>query len=94
MAGEVLVLVGCGFRHYHGRYRAFSSQKPVKPLSTLQEQEHALMIGKWYDEATTIAGKGMQQLIERRADGIFTVNFRVTVSVQPPHPCSVCGAEG
>ena len=52
------------------------------------------MIGKWYDEATTIAGKGMQQLIERRADGIFTVNFRVTVSVQPPHPCSVCGAEG
>lgn len=36
------------------------------------------MSGKWYGEATTIAGKGMQQLIERRADGIFTVNFRVT----------------
>lgn len=36
------------------------------------------MIGKWYGEATTIAGKRMQQLIQRRADGTCTVNFRVT----------------
>ncbi|WP_040268227.1 hypothetical protein [Pseudomonas rhodesiae] len=50
----------------------------VKPISTLQEQEHALMIGKWYGEATTLDGKRTQQLSERRADGVFTVNFRVT----------------
>ncbi|WP_300635247.1 hypothetical protein [Pseudomonas sp.] len=50
----------------------------VKPLSTLQEQEHALMIGKWYGEATTFDGKRTQQLNERRADGTFNVKFRVT----------------
>ena len=36
------------------------------------------MIGKWYGEATTLDGKRTQQLSERRADGVFTVNFRVT----------------
>ncbi|WP_419793563.1 hypothetical protein MYA83_16840 [Pseudomonas palleroniana] len=58
------------------------SQQPLvhteKPLSTLQEQEHALMIGKWYGEATTLDGKRMQQLSERRANGTFIVMFRVT----------------
>ncbi|AZF48680.1 MULTISPECIES: hypothetical protein [unclassified Pseudomonas] len=36
------------------------------------------MIGKWYGEATTLDGKRTQQLSERRADGTFNVNFRVT----------------
>lgn len=49
-----------------------------KPLSTHQEQQHALMIGKWYGEATTLDGQRTQQLSERRADGTFIVKFRLT----------------
>lgn len=50
----------------------------VKPLATLQGQQHALLIGKWYGEATTLDGKRTQQLTERGADGLFAVKFRVT----------------
>ncbi|MDB5981688.1 MAG: hypothetical protein JWQ69_2703 [Pseudomonas sp.] len=68
LALPLACLFGCGQPLVH----------PYKSTANLQEREHAMLIGKWYGEATTLDGKHMQQISEHRANGTFTVSFRET----------------
>lgn len=36
-----------------------------------------LLIGKWYGEATTIEGSTRKSLMQRRADGTYTIKFQI-----------------
>jgi hypothetical protein len=48
-----------------------------KPPESLQQEQRALLVGKWFGDAVTKEGDRRLQITQRAADGTYKVTFRL-----------------